>query len=307
MCNSVQAAINDVQSNMTEQQFKRQLAKQFNAHNINVNDIKAPSYNDFLNAVQKLTNSIQSWSTNNQEKVFEAIGIYTHTFGVNNMIGYCKPHYSMDKLTKVYNTQIISKREAAKNMVVKAGGSDLLKLYDDLFNDNSALLINSLNTDYLLAKKESEKQSVVPLTKEQYCKSLDDAADIVPNTIEKSVRQLLNQTRSYDNPKSKSVSYNKQPYADTTRTTRNTNFNRRGDAVIRGLSAGIAVILFFLIGSLRDSTRYVKKEIVEKQYNKHKNNQEKYRKYLRDCDKRGKTPLSYKQWKFAYTEKKGKK
>ncbi|MBO4700786.1 MAG: hypothetical protein J5620_03510 [Alphaproteobacteria bacterium] len=30
----------------------------------------------------------------------------------------------------------------------------------------------------------------------------------------------------------------------------------------------------------------------------------KYRKYLMDCDKRGKTPLTYKQWKFAYVDKK---
>ena len=53
-------------------------------------------------------------------------------------------------------------------------------------------------------------------------------------------------------------------------------------------------------------TKYVKKEI-KSQHEKHKLYQEKYRKYLRDCDKQGKTPLTYKQWKFAYTDKPVKK
>ena len=44
-------------------------------------------------------------------------------------------------------------------------------------------------------------------------------------------------------------------------------------------------------------------EYVEPTYIKHKSNKERYRKYIIACDKKGKPPLSYKQWKFAYPDK----
>ncbi|MBO4700785.1 MAG: hypothetical protein J5620_03505 [Alphaproteobacteria bacterium] len=317
---------NTVQSNKTEQQFKRQLANQLGLYNINTDDIKAPSYNEFRYALQKLTNSVQSWSTNNQEKVIEALGMYTVTFGVNNMITYCKPHYSMDKLTKVYDSQIISKRETAKNIIVKAGGTDLLKIFDDLYNNNSALFATSVNTDYLLARKESEIQGIANLTKDQYCKSLDDAAYIVPSTIEKLAKQVLNQAKQTANQtKSSNVNrsngYINQPYSGTTKVTnnysqysRNSISNHASDRAIgRALGWAIFPILILILELLRYIKNLLRNatsnmgEQVKQKYIKHKNEQEKYRKYLRDCDKRGKTPLSYKQWKFAYADKKVKK
>ena len=300
-------ANNTVQSNNAEQQFKRQLANQLNVYNVNTDDIKAPSYSEFRRATKKLTDSIRSWSINDQEKVLEALGMYTVTFGVNNMITYCKPHYSMDKLTKVYDYQIISKRETAKNIIVKAGGTDLLKIFDDLYNNNSALFATSVNTDYLLARKESEIQGIANLTKEQYCKYLDEAADMVPSTIEKSTKQLVNQAKQAVNQTkissvNRSDGYIKRPYSEVRKTTHNTDFNRTDELIIRGLSVAIVFALFFVIGLLRNGARYIKKEIVETQYKKYKSNQAKYKKYLRDCDKRGKIPLSYKQWKFAYVK-----
>ncbi len=77
------------------------------------------------------------------------------------------------------------------------------------------------------------------------------------------------------------------------------------DVVIRSLfwiilSIGYIAVIF-AITMLSIGIEYGKQE-----NKKRKNQREKYRKYLVNCDKQGKTPLSYKQWKFAYTEKKKK-
>ena len=79
------------------------------------------------------------------------------------------------------------------------------------------------------------------------------------------------------------------------------------------LATLILSFVFYIIGQiigrgvpkLVHGTKRVKSGI-KKQYKNHKDNQEKYRKYLRDSDKQGKTPLSYKQWKFAYVNRKHK-
>lgn len=74
---------------------------------------------------------------------------------------------------------------------------------------------------------------------------------------------------------------------------------------IRVLAVLIIFAFIFGIRWFSTGTKYVNNEYIKPAYKTHKNNREKYRKYLRDCDKKGKVPLSYHQWKFAYTDKKG--
>jgi hypothetical protein len=77
--------------------------------------------------------------------------------------------------------------------------------------------------------------------------------------------------------------------------------------------AGFAIVcmlvfLFYvLFGLARAGVEHINKNYVEPARKRHENTQKQYRKYLIDCDKRGKPPLSYKQWKFAYIDKKAKK
>ena len=62
-------------------------------------------------------------------------------------------------------------------------------------------------------------------------------------------------------------------------------------------------ILFVIIGFfvlLFKSAQFVNNNYIEPTQKKHQSNIKKYRKYVINCDKKGKQPLSYKQWKFAY-------
>lgn len=54
----------------------------------------------------------------------------------------------------------------------------------------------------------------------------------------------------------------------------------------------IIVAVALLITGIFEAIKALDKE--------HSNNRKKYRKYLISRDKKGKQPLSYKQWKFAY-------
>ncbi len=83
--------------------------------------------------------------------------------------------------------------------------------------------------------------------------------------------------------------------------------NMTDEYFIRALSVIIVFAFIFGIRWLSAGTKYVNDEYIKPAYKTHKSNLEKYRKYLRDCDKKGKVPLSYNQWKFAYSNKKGKK
>ena len=63
------------------------------------------------------------------------------------------------------------------------------------------------------------------------------------------------------------------------------------------------VILFGIIGLIYlilKSAKGVNDNYIEPAQKKHQSNIKKYRKYVINCDKKGKQPLSYKQWKFAY-------
>ena len=73
--------------------------------------------------------------------------------------------------------------------------------------------------------------------------------------------------------------------------------------VIRGLFWVILLVASVLISFLYSSINGIRHEYVEPTYIKHKSNKERYRKYIIACDKKGKPPLSYKQWKFAYPDK----
>ena len=62
-------------------------------------------------------------------------------------------------------------------------------------------------------------------------------------------------------------------------------------------------IIFFIIFAIRGifaCTHYLNKMYVIPAKENHTKKLEKYIKYLRECDKKGKTPLSYKLWKLAY-------
>ena len=58
-----------------------------------------------------------------------------------------------------------------------------------------------------------------------------------------------------------------------------------------------------LIRGIFKSINIVNKGYIEPLQEKHKDTREEYRKYLINCDKKGKQPLSYNQWKFAYKDK----
>lgn len=92
-------------------------------------------------------------------------------------------------------------------------------------------------------------------------------------------------------------------------------YGGEGDYMVRNLhieDIWVAEILSWLIiiGSILlikavfKAIKTVNKEYVEPLQKEHDNNREKYKKYLINCDKQGKQPLSYKQWKFAYSDKK---
>jgi outer membrane lipoprotein-sorting protein len=52
---------------------------------------------------------------------------------------------------------------------------------------------------------------------------------------------------------------------------------------------------------LKDKTTIKRiKLFIKKQYSKHLMLKELYRLYLLDCDATGRTPMSYRKWKFAY-------
>lgn len=59
-----------------------------------------------------------------------------------------------------------------------------------------------------------------------------------------------------------------------------------------------------LLKAIFKGIKTVNKEYVEPLHKERDDNREKYKKYLISCDKKGKQPLSYKQWKFAYSDKK---
>lgn len=68
----------------------------------------------------------------------------------------------------------------------------------------------------------------------------------------------------------------------------------------RGIGFLIIGICVLIIRFILAVTKNINQNYVEPARKKHANIQERYRKYLKACDKRGKRPLSYKQWKFAY-------
>lgn len=74
----------------------------------------------------------------------------------------------------------------------------------------------------------------------------------------------------------------------------------------RVLAVVIISVVIFGIRWIWIGTNYVNKEYIKPVQKLHKDNRERYRKYLRGCDKKGKRPLTYNQWKFAYADKKGK-
>ena len=57
---------------------------------------------------------------------------------------------------------------------------------------------------------------------------------------------------------------------------------------------GITIIVMLLVGAIFSS--------IKSEHVKHQNSIEEYRKYVIDCDEKGKPPLSYKKWKFAYSK-----
>ena len=69
------------------------------------------------------------------------------------------------------------------------------------------------------------------------------------------------------------------------------------------LSWGILFCIVGLIYLMFKSVKSVNDNYIEPVQKKHQNNIKKYRKYVINCDKKGKQPLSYKQWKFAYGSK----
>lgn len=73
--------------------------------------------------------------------------------------------------------------------------------------------------------------------------------------------------------------------------------------IIRVISALFIFCIFFVGRIIWYGTKYFNQEYVNPKYKKYKSNKEKYRKYLINCDKKGKTPLSYRHWKFAYKNK----
>ena len=70
--------------------------------------------------------------------------------------------------------------------------------------------------------------------------------------------------------------------------------------IIRVISALFIFGIFLLGRIIWYGTKYFNQEYVEPKYKNHKVNKKKYRQYLINCDKKGKVPLSYRQWKFAY-------
>ena len=69
------------------------------------------------------------------------------------------------------------------------------------------------------------------------------------------------------------------------------------------LSWFIIVGGIFLIRGIFKSIKMANNVYIEPLQKKHKDTREEYRKYLINCDKKGKHPLSYNQWKFAYNDK----
>lgn len=63
---------------------------------------------------------------------------------------------------------------------------------------------------------------------------------------------------------------------------------------------GSALLLKVIFKGIKN----VNKEYIKPLQKEHDDNREKYKKYIIRCDQKGKQPLSYKQWKFAYSDKK---
>lgn len=62
------------------------------------------------------------------------------------------------------------------------------------------------------------------------------------------------------------------------------------------------LILFLFMPFISNKITDTHNKIIDSS-NKRKTNKENYKIYLRNCDKFGKAPLTYKQWKFAYSSK----
>jgi len=69
---------------------------------------------------------------------------------------------------------------------------------------------------------------------------------------------------------------------------------------VRVIAICIIFLVIFAIRGISACMHYLNKRYVTPAKENHKRNLEKYRKYLRECDKKGKAPLSYKLWKLAY-------
>ena len=63
---------------------------------------------------------------------------------------------------------------------------------------------------------------------------------------------------------------------------------------------GIVGLIYILIKFFKT----LNNDYVEPVQKRHNNNIQRYRRYVINCDKKGKQPLSYKQWKFAYGDTK---
>ena len=73
-----------------------------------------------------------------------------------------------------------------------------------------------------------------------------------------------------------------------------------------GFALGVVILFLFrwLLISAHKIVQNMNQNYIEPARERHQNLQEQYRKYLRDCDKKGKQSLSYAKWKFVYKKNK---
>ena len=73
--------------------------------------------------------------------------------------------------------------------------------------------------------------------------------------------------------------------------------------IIRVMAVLFIFAIFFVGQIIWYGVKYLTQEYLEPAVEKHGKLQREYRKYLKNCDKKGKSPLSYRRWKFAYQNK----
>lgn len=278
-------AKSNINYNQLEQQIRNQLKQTMTSdeEKHTVDNIKFPSLEEYDNVIKKIPDYHQ-----NEKEILKAQSIYQSTVQLHNTIEYCKPYYPMNNFTK--NIHLISrKKEDAKNIILAAGDTDLLKLMDDFLYINHDLVSKQLDADYLETKKEAEKYGIKNLTKQQYCKSIDDYSTELIRTIDQTTESTVKEAQKTTN----------QILSHNTETYRRKQQEREEKVIGRLLLPIIFLIIYIIKICFARATLYIKNNYIDPR----KNNREKYREYLKNCDYLGKTPLSYEQWKFAYTNK----